>query len=196
VYRGSASGFVTPPAVLAGPSSSDPHLIAGGDFNGDGYADLAVDGDIYDGGATGIPQAPSQSHPLYLTNQAGPIAAVGDIDGDGYDDFVIGGPAMECGPFVCGAIFVFRGSASGIPMQVVTIRDPALFADDDFGATVAGAGDIDGDGYDDVVAASPYNNGSTGFIATFVGAATGITTTPQVCVGPDGMNGTFGVSAY
>ncbi|HET9767676.1 MAG TPA: FG-GAP repeat protein [Thermoanaerobaculia bacterium] len=90
--------------------------------------------------------------------------AAGDFDDDGFDDLAIGVPG-EDGQ---GAIQVVRGSPSG-PVasgNVLLHQDQAgggatAAGGDDFGATLA-AGDFDGDGVSDLVAAAPHKDVGTG----------------------------------
>src|SRR5262249_25551634 len=155
--------FTGSPRHLRGVQTSESHALAGADFDGDGYSDLVVGLDWYVGGPSGIPDQPSGS---IAVAASGPFAPVGDVDSDGYDDAVIGDPAADCGPYACGRIYLCRGGASGLTLSA-SIRDPAFLPDDEFGTAIAGAGDLDGDGHNDVVASSPFNNGS-GFIATYL----------------------------
>ena len=74
---------------------------------------------------------------------------IGDVNGDGYDDIAVGASMFGTN----GRVFVFYGSASGLGTA------PSWTADGDnsgdyYGYTVAGAGDVDGDGYDDLMVTS------------------------------------------
>src|SRR5439155_1575037 len=87
------------------------------------------------------------------------VSTAGDVNGDGFDDVVVGALFWGDDQVGEGAAFVYQGSASGLS----TI--PSWMADGDqstayFGSSVGGAGDVNGDGYDDVVVGAPhYDNG-------------------------------------
>lgn len=107
------------------------------------------------------------------------VAPAGDIDGDGYGDVVIGVPYLDGGSVDEGAVFVYYGSPSGIQNTPVWFQSEGTSAN--FGYAVATAGDVNGDGYSDVVVGAPsYNGGFAAEGAAFVylGGATGLATTP------------------
>ena len=109
------------------------------------------------------------------------VASAGDVNGDGYGDVIVGAPGYDAGQTDEGAAFVFHGSASGgiadgdpdtAAAQLESDQDGAFF-----GESVAGAGDVNGDGYADViVGAGSYDAGQTNEGAAFVfhGSASGV----------------------
>src|SRR5207253_6458845 len=109
---------------------------------------------IYRGGAGGLPATTTRIdsadyHPSRLGYS---VAGVGDLDGDGFDDLV----ASEINSSaLTGRAHVYRGGAGGISNDnQVTLLSPDA-SGLQFGASVAGAGDVDGHGYPDLVVASP-----------------------------------------
>jgi hypothetical protein len=86
------------------------------------------------------------------------VAGGGDLDCDGIDDIVVGAEDFSNGQSDEGAVFVFYGSASG-PSAAPDWMAESNQADSRFGLSVAVAGDVDGDGCDDLVIGAPeYEN--------------------------------------
>jgi hypothetical protein len=158
-------------------------IISAGDVNGDGYADMLV-GDpyygandtgrllLYYGSPTGLPATADwtvvgESVSLGLGY---PAAGIGDVNGDGYDDFA-GATGFGSG----GAVRVYHGSPSG-PSSTPSWTTGAS-SGDGFGASLAGAGDVNGDGYADLLVGAP-NYGEIpagrGMASLFFGSSTGL----------------------
>ena len=78
-------------------------------------------------------------------------AIVGDVDADGYDDLMVGAPLDDDGGSNVGALYLYYGSSTGVDTSTET-KLTSSGSPVDLGWSVSGAGDIDGDGYDDVVA--------------------------------------------
>jgi hypothetical protein len=88
------------------------------------------------------------------------------VNGDGYSDLAVKSNV--------GNVYVYVGGASGLGMTPIALADPALGSVDDFGESIACAGDVNGDGYADLVVGSGdaigsvyvYSGGPSGFGAT------------------------------
>jgi hypothetical protein len=103
------------------------------------------------------------------------VATAGDVNGDGYSDVIVGAHLYDNGQTDEGRAFVYHGSAAGLsatPNWTAESDQASAF----FGYSVATAGDVNGDGYSDViVGAYGYDNGQTSEGRAFVyyGSAAG-----------------------
>ena len=79
------------------------------------------------------------------------MGRAGDVDGDGYDDIIVGADSYDENQ---GAVFVYYGSGLGPSKTPDWIAESEQVASS-FGNSVATAGDVNGDGYDDVIVGAP-----------------------------------------
>ena len=82
------------------------------------------------------------------------VAGAGDVNGDGYADVIVGARLYDRGQMDEGAAFVFLGSASGIASGNPATAAATLESNQAsayMGIGVAGAGDVNGDAYADVI---------------------------------------------
>jgi hypothetical protein len=154
--------------------------LSGGDFDGDGYDDLAVGAPLETVGTTssagavnviygssdGLTGSGTQLWHQDIAGSAdtaetqdefGWTLASGDFDDDGYDELAVGVPYEDVGAVVAvGAVHVFNGSSSGLTgsgNQLWHQNTPGIA---DIGEQLDRLGievtsaDFDGDGYDDV----------------------------------------------
>jgi Ca2+-binding RTX toxin-like protein len=92
------------------------------------------------------------------------VASAGDVNGDGYDDLIIGANLADPNGASSGASYVVFGSAAGFTanLNLSTLdgsngfRISGVAAGDQAGRSVASAGDVNGDGYDDLIISGRY----------------------------------------
>jgi len=182
------------PLLSSQPNSEFGFVVSeAGDVNGDGYGDIIVGAPLFDNGQSdegGVflyyGASSGLTAPLIIEGDqenaelGKSVAKAGDINGDGFDDIIIGAVYYSNGQLYEGAAFIFYGSLSGIDKNSKTILEVDQ-ANAWFGRSVDGAGDVNGDGYGDViVGATEYDNNEEneggGFL--FYGSQTGIITNP------------------
>ena len=90
------------------------------------------------------------------------MASAGDVNADGYGDVIIGAPAAGSAPDPSGKAYVYHGSATGLSNVPNGGTGPSFVPDWEIygpttpvaallGESVNGAGDVNGDGYSDVI---------------------------------------------
>jgi hypothetical protein len=109
------------------------------------------------------------------------VGTAGDVNGDGYDDVIVGAPDYANGQQNEGAAAVYYGSAAGLSL-VPNWGDEGDQEGARFGSSVGTAGDVNGDGYDDVIVGAPnYDHGQDGegAVVVYHGSAAGLSLTPN-----------------
>ena len=188
--------------------AAEPHdrfgaAVAAGDFDGDGFSDLAVGvpGENNGSGLVNVVygttgglgtagnHAFSQSGSVVGSPESGDgfgsSLAVGDFDGDGYDDLAVGVPDEAVGSTAAaGVVNVLYGSSGGLTTSGNDLFGQsgpivgAAEAGDRFGAALS-AGDIDGDGFEDLVVGVPGEDLSgksdAGTVVVIYGSGSGLT---------------------
>ena len=102
------------------------------------------------------------------------VSAAGDINGDGIDDLLIGAPRADPNGSYSGSSYVVFGNSAGFPaaLNLASLngtdgfRLDGVAADDRSGYAVSAAGDVNGDGFDDLLIgayrADPDGNADSG----------------------------------
>src|SRR5512143_293140 len=85
----------------------------------------------------------------------GTVAPAGDVNGDGYDDLIVGSYAYDRPEVDEGAVFLYLGGPAGVAAAPAWIAESNQ-AGAHLGDKLSGAGDVNGDGYDDVVLGAGY----------------------------------------
>ncbi|MFW3146380.1 MAG: putative Ig domain-containing protein [Thermoplasmatota archaeon] len=107
------------------------------------------------------------------------VRIIGDVNGDGYDDIAMGAPNNDSGGMNSGHVYIFFGSGNGLPADVNVKDADASFVGEgmtDFlGDVIEGAGDINADGYDDILIGCDMTAGGKGRVHLIMGNNTGWT---------------------
>lgn len=167
--------------------------VAGaGDMNGDGLDDILI-GAItdpeagYDAGAAYLLLG-TPSGELSLANAEAKflgedeeawagyaVASAGDVNSDGHPDLLIGAAYQESGANKAGAVYLLLGPNP--KSQSLTSADAILHGSEEWestGSTLGCSGDVDGDGFSDLVIASDGRDSGRGAIHVVFGPAEGV----------------------
>jgi signal transduction histidine kinase len=204
VYHGSTNGLSQTPSWTATDPPSRKRLAGGagdqrygwsvasaGDINHDGYGDVIVGAPfaeeddldegmafLYLGSAHGLQAEPQR---VFQGNEASALlgwetGSLGDVNGDGVGDLFLNAPDFKRQNRSEGAVAVFLGSTNGMAAKPhwSKLGDRGL----KFGLVVASAGDVNGDGFGDLLAAeTDHRLGGVepGRVSVFYGSAKGLT---------------------
>lgn len=164
IYFGNKSMDNEPDVILNGSEHSafGVSVSKAGDVNGDGFDDVIVGAPydnasgigagrafIYLGGKTvdSIPDIILASEDGNNTMFGSSVACAGDVNGDGYDDIIVN-------QFNPSKVYIFFGGPNMDAKHDVVLN--SINPDDYFSLSISGAGDVNGDGFDDVIVSGPY----------------------------------------
>jgi hypothetical protein len=189
--RGAAAGYANP--TVEGSDSAGLMAIMGpiqADLTGDGVVDLLVggtdytDGDnaaaaLYQGGSSMIGVLTPASALLELTGAASAepptVLSHLDLDGDGVAELLWADwDKLDSWSYYNSPVYLVETAGLTGSMDLSSAATEYLFswtADEQLGRTMGG-GDLDGDGYDDLILAAPGYSGSAanGYVGVFTGA--------------------------
>ncbi|MDF2462199.1 MAG: hypothetical protein K0Q43_434 [Ramlibacter sp.] len=188
--------------VLSGDSSGRS-VNAAGDVNGDGFADLIVGADqansragasyVVFGKASGFASEMNLSsldgsNGFRLNGQAAndfsgiSVSAAGDVNGDGFGDLIVGAyQANDVNGLSTGASYVVFGKASSFDPEIQLssldgsngFRLNGAARGEHSGHSVSAAGDVNGDGFADLIVGADAANSSAGASYVVFGKASG-----------------------
>lgn len=172
-------------------------VAAVGDLDGDGYQDFALTSGGYSEiaqnqlhvflggpGWVGAGSVDTDAAALRIHDSADAeylarsVAPLGDWDGDGLDDLLIGSAWDDSAAEDAGAAYLLLGSStlasagSLLPSQLAT-QLLGEDAGDGAGLAVSTAGDVDGDGWRDLMVGAPWRDDKRGEVYLLLGPATG-----------------------
>jgi Ca2+-binding RTX toxin-like protein len=168
VMFGNASGSFDAGFTLYGEAAGDLSgftVASAGDVNGDGLDDLIIGAFENDsayvvfGRTAGFDSELSNlngANGFQITGVSGDAAAAADINGDGFDDLIVGASS--------GVSYVLFGKASGFAAEIAvsSLDGNSGFKLTGAGHSVAPAGDVNGDGWVDLILGNPTASGSLG----------------------------------
>ncbi|MBI4918210.1 MAG: FG-GAP repeat protein [Acidobacteria bacterium] len=133
-------------------------LVAGSSGRGGGgpgHAELYLGGAIPDATVDAMLEAGSADEFLGIW-----AAGAGDLNADGFSDFIVGAPGADDRGMWTGRAYVFLGGA--VPDGVADLVLVGLAEGESFGTSEAGVGDVDEDGFADVVVGAPGSGSRDG----------------------------------
>lgn len=112
------------------------------------------------------------------------VTSIGDINNDGYDDAAAGAPQNDDRDENAGKVYIFMGGNEYDLNPDYEIYGSTSGATNEyFGYSVSGAGDVNNDGYDDIIVGAPYYGLATGRVFIFFGSASVDTSADLIMTG-------------
>jgi FG-GAP-like repeat/FG-GAP repeat len=187
-------------------------VASAGDVNGDGFSDLLVGASNFSGGlafegkaylyvgtANGLSTSPAWEATGGQANAyfGRVVASAGDVNDDGFSDVLVAAQLFDDDQVDEGRVFVYLGSGSGLSVSPAIVIDGNEVGGQ-FGQAIAGAGDVNGDGYSDVALGSQFYDfggfSNSGLVAVFHGGASGITATRDSIFGGNQIDARLGAA--
>ena len=160
--------------TYASNSENSASLSSAGDFNNDGYNDVLI-GTGPNWIVFGDNSLPStinlgdiqQPYGINIEGSCTSVSGIGDINRDGYDDVMLGATSSN---YPYGAVYILYGKKSlpstiqlsTMPLELgfnISTTNPSQTG---IGYSVSGLGDINNDGFSDIILGIPSENTQTG----------------------------------
>lgn len=210
-YYGSSGGPSTTPdwVVYGGNEDADfgASVSTAGDLNNDNYDDVIIGAPEYDfvgrvfafyGSSSGLSNSPN----WFAIDPNGPgttqefgisVSEAGDVNGDNFDDVIVG--CSICTNYPGGAAFIYAGSSNTSDPNLTWTAGLSQ-SNANFGTSVGSAGDVNNDGYDEVIVGAPdYSTEvitAAGKVNVYYGAMTGPSTIEDWTAEGDTESAAFG----
>ncbi|HMS64667.1 MAG TPA: FG-GAP-like repeat-containing protein [Ignavibacteria bacterium] len=164
-----------------------------GDMNGDGYSDVIVGAFRYTSNTGrayvffGSSSVNNQPDLTFTGENVGDyfgvsVSSADDVNGDGYSDIIVGAPVYNSS---AGKVYIYYGG-----IMINNFADVIMVgeASTSLGGSVSSAGDVNGDGYSDVIAGAYTYNSNTGKACIYLGGSNMNSLTDAVMVGEGGID--------
>ncbi|MEN0067307.1 MAG: hypothetical protein AAGA48_34570 [Myxococcota bacterium] len=179
--------------VGGGPTDRLGNAAGAGDFDGDGFDDILLSADgsdaggdnsgaayvVYGGGflagTLNVADADLEIVGENADDDVRAVSSAGDVNGDGIDDLLIGARENDEGGSNAGAAYVIFGSSTRLrgtlDLAFADMKVVGQSPEDRVGTSVAGVGDVDADGFDDILLGVPNTEVGTGTACLIYGSA-------------------------
>ena len=111
------------------------------------------------------------------------LSTAGDVNGDGFADIIIGAPHNDSNGVDSGAAYIFYGNSffgRAINVSNANVTLKGTVANENFGWSMAGGGDIDSNGYDDIIVGAPGTSKAYIFLSWDDGSGIADGATPNI----------------
>ncbi|MCP4921808.1 MAG: hypothetical protein GY913_33325, partial [Proteobacteria bacterium] len=121
------------------------------------------------------------------------VGGGGDTNGDGFDEVFLGALTDGGNGTNSGTVYIFLGSADGVDTTVDNrIYSASPLGEERFGSAVASAGDLNADGYDDLIVGAVHANDVDGAVYVYFGSVDGLDPDSEILLEGDSTSGRFG----